>query len=178
MTLTVTRVTPPSASAIEDWYSGADLLDSYAVTLPADAPRDLAALATALFSTPPFWIQGLLRLRDGLMRPLGVKTTIEIGGASAIDGRDHIAFFPVIRRLPTEIVLGEDDRHLDFRASVMMQTDEPGGARRLVVTTAVRRHNLLGRVYLGVITPFHVLIVRSSLGRVLDSARMAGEGSP
>jgi len=167
MSLTVTRVAPPSPSAIEDWYRGADLLDSYAVTLPPGASDDVGVLAKALFSALPLWTRGLLRLRDEIMRPLGVKTTAEIAEAGAVDGRDRIAFFPVIQRSPSEIILGEDDRHLDFRASVLMQADDGAGSRRLVFTTVVRCHNRLGRLYLGVIQPFHILIVRSNLGRLV-----------
>lgn len=165
MRLTVTRVAPPPMSAIADWYRGADLLDSYAVTLPHAAPEDLATLARALFSRPPLWIRGLLRLRDQIVGPLGVKTTTAIGEASATDGRNRIGFFPVFGRSENEIVLGEDDRHLDFRVSVLVQSDD-GGSRRLVATTAVRCHNLLGRTYLWVIRPFHVLVVRSNLSRL------------
>ncbi len=169
MTQTVTRVAPPSPSAIADWRPGADLLDSYAVTLPPGASDDVGVLATALFSTPPLWTRGLLRLRDEIMRPLGVKTTGEIAKAGAADGRDRIAFFPVFSRSRNEIILGEDDRHLDFRASVLIETDAGAGSRRLVFTTAVRCHNLLGRAYLGVIAPFHVLIVRSNLRRLANT---------
>lgn len=162
MKLVVTRVDPPPMSAIADWYGGADLLDSYAVTLPPAASGDLAALTLALFNNPPFWLRGLLRLRDQIVGPLGLKTTTAIRDAGATDGRDRIGFFPVLGRSANEIILGEDDRHLDFRASVLLQPD----SRRLVVTTAVRRHNRLGGTYLWVIRPFHVLVVRSNLSRL------------
>jgi hypothetical protein len=165
MTLNVTCVTPPPLSAIADWYRGADLLDSYAVSLSSGMSGDPATLARALFERPPVWILGLLRLRDGLVAPLGLKTTTDIGNAGVVDGRDRIGFFPVIERSPREIVLGEDDRHLDFRASVLVLADDGRGPRRLVVTTAVRCHNLLGRGYLRLITPFHGLVVRSNLRR-------------
>jgi hypothetical protein len=165
MRLAVTRVDPPPTSAIADWYRGADLLDSYAITLPHGAPQDLATLSRALFDRPPLWLRGLLRLRDQIVGPLGVKTTAAIREAGATDGRDRIGFFPVLGRSEHEIVLGEDDRHLDFRASVLLLEDARG-ARRLVATTAVRCHNRLGRSYLAVIKPFHVLVVRSNLGRL------------
>jgi hypothetical protein len=167
MSLTVTRVAPPSPSAIEDWYAGADLLDSYAITLPAEVSHDLAVLTRALFNRPPAWVRGLLRMRDAIVGGLGIKTTVAIGQAGAIDGRDRIGFFPVFARSPSEIILGEDDRHLDFRASVLMLADDGAGSRRLIVTTVVRCHNLLGQAYLRVIQPFHVLIVRSNLGRLV-----------
>lgn len=162
MRLAVTQVEPPPMSAIADWYRGADLLDSYAIALPHAAPEDLATLARALFNRPPFWIRGLLRLRDQIVSPLGVKTTTAIREAGATDGRDRIGFFPVLGRSANELILGEDDRHLDFRASVLLQGGDRD-SRRLVVTTAVRCHNLLGRTYLAVIRPFHVLVVRSNL---------------
>lgn len=162
MRLPVTRIDPPPMSTIADWYPGADLLDSYAVTLPPTAPEDLATLTRALFNSPPAWIRGLLRLRDQIVGPLGLKTTTAIRDAGATDGRDRIGFFPVLGRSANEIILGEDDRHLDFRASVLLQPD----SRRLILTTAVRRHNRLGGTYLCVIRPFHVLVVRSNLGRL------------
>jgi hypothetical protein len=165
MRLAVTRVDPPPMSAIADWYPCADLLDSYAITLPAAATKDLAALTQALFNRPPLWLRGLLRLRDRIVGPLGVKTTSAIRKAGARDGRDRIGFFPVIGRSASELVLGEDDRHLDFRASVLLQEDDRG-SRQLVVTTAVRCHNPLGRSYLRLIKPFHVLVVRSKLSRL------------
>lgn len=170
MKLTVTRVDPPPMSAIAGWYRGADLVDSYAVTLPAAAPEDVTMLARALFNRPPLWLRGLLRLRDQIVGPLGAKTTTAIREAGASDGRGRIGFFPVLGRSENEIILGEDDRHLDFRVSVLLQEDD-SGARRLVTTTAVRCHNLLGRTYLWVIKPFHVLVVRSYLSRLgLDVA--------
>jgi hypothetical protein len=153
-------------SAIEAWYRGADLIDSYAVTLPPAMSEDLAKLALALFNRPPLWIQGLLRLRDQLVSPFGVKTTSEIRTAGATDGRDRIGFFPVLERSASEIILGEDDRHLDFRASLLVQADDRTGSRRLILTTAVRCHNLFGRTYLRAIKPFHVLVVRSNLRRL------------
>ena len=165
MRLAVMRVDAPPMSAIADWYRGADLLDSYAITLPHAAPEDLATLTRALFNRPPFWVRGLLRLRDQIVSPLGVKTTTAIRKAGATDGRDRIGFFPVLGRSANEFILGEDDRHLDFRASVLLQ-GEDRGSRRLIVTTAVRCHNFLGRTYLRVIKPFHVLVVRSNLSRL------------
>lgn len=166
MNLKVVRVTPPPMSAIEDWYRGADLLDSYAVTLPPEMSDDLAKLALALLNRPPVWISWLLRLRDQVVGPLGLKTTAAIRQAGARDGHDRIGFFPVLGRSPREIILGEDDRHLDFRASVLVRADARTGGRQLIVTTAVRCHNLLGRSYLQLIRPFHVLVVRSNLGRL------------
>jgi hypothetical protein len=59
-------------------------------------------------------------------------------------------------------VLGVDDRHLDFRASVLLRRAD----NRLAITTAVRCHNLLGRLYLASILPFHILVAADVLRRL------------
>lgn len=159
-------VRPPAESAIASWYRGADLLDAYAVVLPKTAPLDAATLASTLLGHPPAWTRLLMALRDRAMAPLGVKTSDAVLRAGAIDGQPRIAFFPVLSQPPTEVVLGFDDRHLDFRTSVLVEPAAGTAPARLVATTAVRCHNRLGRTYLTVIRPFHELIVRSSLDRL------------
>jgi hypothetical protein len=60
------------------------------------------------------------------------------------------------------LVLGEDDRHLDFRVAIQLHTDAANG-RELIVGTVVHCHNRLGRIYLRTIAPFHRVIVPASL---------------
>ena len=152
----MSRIAPPAESRISDWYTGASLADSFAVALPPEAPADIDTLATLLFIDPPLWFTVLLAIRDRAVTLFGVKASHALGAS------DHIAFFPVVSRSPDEITIGADDRHLDFRGSVLMRRAE----RLLVVTTAVRCHNRLGRLYLAAILPFHILFVKSLLRRL------------
>lgn len=152
-------IAPPPASAIRDWYEGADLLDSYAVPLPARAPDDARVLARLALERPPAAFRLLMGMRDAVMNVVGVKTSADIRAQA--DGRDRINFFPVIASSAAEVVLGEDDRHLDFRTAVTLVHERD--RRLLVSTTSVRCHNRLGRVYLAVIRPFHIAIVRHGL---------------
>ena len=161
----VKRVVPPASSATAPFYAGADLVDAYAVALATDAPDDIDRLARATLERPPAWFTGLLGLRDALVSLAGVKTSRHVRAEAERHGRETVAFFPVLARSADELVLGEDDRHLDFRASVLRRTG-PDGGRELVLTTAVRCHNLAGRAYLLAIGPFHRLIVRSNLVRL------------
>lgn len=82
---------------------------------------------------------------------------------------DVIGFFPVLAKHDREIILGADDRHLDFRAVVLLRT-QPDGQRELVAVTVVHCRNLLGRLYLATIAPFHRAVVRSNLEQVLAPA--------
>jgi hypothetical protein len=113
---------------------GYQFADAYKVP----APRGLDAIeATRLaFAQGPVWVRALMGLRNRLGRLVGLKPA-PAGG------------FPVVRQSADEVVLGFDDRHLDFRVVVTVA----GGFA--TVTTVVRWHNAWGRAYLAAIMPFH-----------------------
>ena len=152
----MSRIAPPAESALRTWYAGASLADSFAATLPPSAPTDAGTLAALLFADPPRWFTMLLATRDRIVTLFGIKPS------HALANGDHIAFFPVLSRSSDEIILGADDRHLDFRASVLLRRAD----NTLVATTVVRCHNLLGRLYLAAILPFHILVVTDALRRL------------
>ena len=56
-----------------------------------------------------------MALRDGAVALFGVKTSGQIRVAARQSGREHVSFFPVHARTECEVVLGEDDAHLDCR---------------------------------------------------------------
>lgn len=155
----------PSESRIATLYPGAQLADAYAVPLPPEATRDIDALARAALASPRPWARQLLRVRDAVMAPFGVATSAQVSAKARAGGKERIGFFPVQSRSERELVVGEDDTHLDFRASVLVRPRADGEGDELVLTTVVHCHNALGRTYLALITPFHRVIVRSMLRR-------------
>ncbi|MCY0148879.1 DUF2867 domain-containing protein [Hoeflea sp. G2-23] len=119
------------------------------------------AVARQAFERMPKWVGVLMVLRNLVVRPFGLKGN-PAGAATTVA---RVGFFPVISKNDAEMVLGFDDRHLDFRIVVL--TEPSGdGETRIRMMTLIRRHNFLGRAYLSVIMPFHKLIVASSLSRV------------
>ncbi|MGU3467286.1 DUF2867 domain-containing protein [Methylobacterium sp. C33D] len=162
----IRTMTPPADCAVASWYPGADLVDAFAVTLPGPGPHDLSRLAQAALSDPPPWVTAAMALRDAAVRLFGVQTSGEIRARLKADSRDRVDFFPVRSRSEREIVLGEDDRHLDFRLSLLLSR-RPDGQEELVATTVVRCRNQLGRAYLALIRPGHALVVRSGLKRAV-----------
>lgn len=156
-------VAPPAESALFASFAGASLVDAYKIDLPPGVTRDVRALANEVLGRPTPWFRMLLAIRDNVMAAMGVKTSAEIAAGMPDDG-DRIDFFPVVSCSSNEIVVGENDRHLNFRASVLiLQRDD--GADALVATTVVHCNNALGRIYLTGILPFHRLVVRSNLIR-------------
>ena len=165
----VRSMAPPAQSSIAGWYGGANLVDSFATTFGAGISRDPEAVAHAILGRPAWWVRGLLATRDMTVARFGLKTTDELQRIAREN--ESIAFFPVLSRSENELVLGVDDRHLDFRASILLGALNGEGAFEVVVTTVVHCHNTFGRAYLNLIRPFHVLVVRSNLGRAAATAR-------
>jgi len=160
--MTVEPAALPTDSRLVDLYPGADLADAFAVLLPADATRDIERLAKAVFAQPSPWFKALLGLRDAIVGNLGIKTAKSMLQAGTAN---KIYFFPILNRSAHEIIVGENDIHLDFQASILLGKTLPDGRQQLIVTTVVHCHNRLGRTYLFVIRPFHGLVVRDFLWR-------------
>jgi len=160
----VRAVSLPQPSAVADWYATADLADAFAIALPSEATSDILALGQAVLATPPAWVNVLLKLRDAIVTPFGIKTTRAIEHELRANGVPCVGIFRILSTADTEAVVGEQDSHLDFKASLLLQTDADG-RRQLVVTTVVHCNNWIGRIYLAVIAPFHRRVVRSSLRR-------------
>lgn len=136
---------------------GADWADAYEVDLPE---RRMAASEAAHLplGRMPGWARRLLSFRNALARIVGLKT-----GPDGSVGKDRrIGMFPILSESPDRIVLGLDDWHLDFRIVTDVCHDGAGGSR-IRMTTLVERKNVFGRAYIGIVGPFHRLIVPTTL---------------
>ena len=113
----------------------------FADAFKVPAPRGIDAIeATRLaFARGPLWIRTLMGLRNRLGRLVGLRPAPASG-------------FPVIRQSPDEVLMGFDDKHLDFRIVAAV------GGGFVTLTTIVRWHNVWGRAYLAAIMPFHRVI--------------------
>jgi Protein of unknown function (DUF2867) len=100
-------------------------------------------------------------MRNHLVAPLGLKT----GRGKVTSPSRRIGIFPVITKTPERVVLGLDDRHLDFRVAVDV-TPLGGAQSHVTATTLVCPHNRLGRAYLAIVLPFHRLIIPAMLAQV------------
>ncbi len=151
-----TRMTRVRAVALPDTplISGAlprvDWSDAYVVPIP-DAARgaDAQVWADAIFHEAPPWVRVLFVVREALVKVVG----IERGGA-------HV--FDTVSRTKSEVLLGADQEHLGFRASVLTETD------RVVLSTLVQLRNRRGRAYFAVVRLIHPWVVRDMLSRAVE----------
>ena len=142
----VSTVVVPKSRLLVGALPGIDWSDAYAVSFPRRPPGDPQEWADAIFHSPPLWVAALVGVREVLVRVVG----IERGGPHAFDTVSWNA---------DEVLLGIDQRHLSFRASVLLEPT------RVVLSTVVQVHNRRGRAYSAVVRRVHPLVARSMLRR-------------
>lgn len=112
-------------------------------------PRRAAEVITEF----PGWAKFLLEIRRLITSPFGLSQ-------DGPDASDKLGAFPVERENEQELIAGFDDKHLEFRISVLSINGQ------IYLATWVQPHNIGGRIYLDAILPFHILIARNALSRV------------
>ncbi|MGH8807837.1 MAG: DUF2867 domain-containing protein [Noviherbaspirillum sp.] len=115
--------------------------------------------AQVILGEPPRLARVLMSVRNCIVSLFGLKTPVPADHAEA--RANQIGIFPVLSETAEEIVLGVDDKHLDFRICVSVQRG-PQDAH-ISVATLVHIHNLFGRLYMFVVLPFHRLLSRHML---------------
>ncbi|ATD62267.1 hypothetical protein CNX70_20560 [Janthinobacterium svalbardensis] len=162
MNIAVRAVALPPGASIAPLYPGSNLADAYAVDLPTAQARqmDMESLARQLLGSQPGWAQSLMVLRDAIVARFGIRTAKQM---EARPGK-RIGIFRIFAVSDDEIILGEDDSHLDFRLAVLRNRDT-GRHGHVTVASVVHCHNWVGRAYILLIRPFHKLIVQRSLAR-------------
>lgn len=151
----------PRTSLAADALPRVDYFDAFSADVAQDATLEEVARRVLGGRTPR-----LMRLRDALVRPFGLKASPQgprppprflIG--------ERIGLFTLYARTEDELLLGEDDRHLDFRICLRVS------AGQATLATLVRFRNAWGRLYFFLIRPFHGVLVRRMLRRAASLRR-------
>ncbi|MDR3327959.1 MAG: DUF2867 domain-containing protein [Prevotellaceae bacterium] len=136
----------PDKSAISNGFETVDYCDSYRIIYPAD--KSIEQITNELFKLPD-WVTLLLKTRDSIVGIFGLKT-----GKDREDGQ---RLFPIIEQNKNELVMGENDSHLNFRVSVLIDRENAF----VYVTTLVHYNNIWGKLYFMPVKPFHKIIMKS-----------------
>jgi hypothetical protein len=167
----VARVPVPARVLDAELLEPVDYADAFVAPVPARDLDDLAAFGQAVFGAFPRWLMILLAVRNLLVKLLGLRSSDEIPWPPVDEELrvgSRLGAFTVHGFDEDEIVLGEDDDHLDFRVSMLR---EPSG-EGIILTTLVKHNDWRGRLYFLPVGFFHRLIVpammRSAVTR-LDS---------
>jgi Protein of unknown function (DUF2867) len=149
-------------TAKRDILPGAEFSDAFEMTVDGQNLDAMEAVKRAVYGAPP-WINRLLELRHWLVKSLGLKSGEN--PEPALRGEDHIGMFPILARQQNHLMLGMNDRHLDFRLLVDI-ADNGSGRQIITASTIVKTHNTLGRIYLAAVKPFHKIIVPAMMARI------------
>ena len=99
----------------------------------------------------------LLKLRDMIVKPFGLKT--------------GISFDDKIKEQNTnEIILGAEDKHLSFYISLFC-SEINSGKQTVSVSTIVKYNNFSGRIYFSAIWIFHKILVSYTFRRAIKIQR-------
>lgn len=159
-----TRQIPFPADSLASKYLPADYADTFECVciLPPEVKQ--GDILDGFKTTTPGWIAALMKLRNILVRPFGLKIDKKAAGT---------IWDYVTDRSENETVSTVDDKHLRFYVSLRLIRETPETAR-VTVGTIVHLHNRMGKCYFTAIRPFHKMIVQNSLKQVLRKLQQSG----
>lgn len=164
----------PAGSALQDRLKTAYFHDSYQLQLPDDGSSPMALYLRCVGRTPG-WIDFLMRLRNRVVAPFGIK---DLGTLSGVDAQraassyrvgDRAGIFRVHALSDSEVVLGDSDRHLDVQVSLMRlpgPEGTPSATFTAAMSTVVHVHNALGRIYMLGVAPAHRVIAPAVVAKL------------
>ncbi len=150
----VKKENTPKTNSIKYAFKTLDFADTFSTT---NHKNSLETITHLIFGTMPKWISRLMYLRNVLVKLFGLKTEMAKEFNSNFKPGDVIGFFKIFSVTNNEVMLGANDKHLDFRVSIY-NSKEP--QYNIKVTTLVQYNNLFGKIYMTLIKPFHVLVVK------------------
>jgi hypothetical protein len=165
---------PSSSMLNRDLIASCYFHDSYRVPLTR-AELGIVDIFFAVFGHAPLWTKLLLIVRNAIAGLAGLEapTVAEIMNPdirSDYNVGEKIGPWPIFFIGDSEIVAGRNNKHLDFRVSVLKTAD--GENTNVVVSTICTVHNLFGKTYLFFIVPFHRNGVQSLMRNALVAKRL------
>ncbi|MCJ7932237.1 MAG: DUF2867 domain-containing protein [Chryseobacterium sp.] len=168
----VKKIEFPEKSVLSREKNGFDYADSFAGILPGNGQKtEIADIGKAFFTSGPQWGKKMFAFRNKVVGLLGLKTGAETCRTQnaeefTCEVGERVGLFKVFDKTENEIILGEDDKHLDFRISLLFDKNA-GTENSLTISTTVKFHNWLGILYFLPVRPFHQLIVPAMLKNII-----------
>ena len=159
----------PEDSLIAHAMERIDYQDNYVVQIDTDQEIAPADLVKYFFLSFPKWFMALMYTREQIAKWIGLKTAHGMdvkGQLEAFEGKvgQSIALFHVLGSNQREVMLGENDKHLNFRFSFLVYPS--GNKQEISGATTVKYNGWLGRVYFFFVKPVHRLIMRVMMRKI------------
>lgn len=137
---------------------------------------DILLVTKAFFSFSPKWIGNLFALRNKIVSVFGLKTGDGLAQKEEVlqnfKGQigDKVGIFKVFDKTDGEIILGENDSHLNFRVSLLL-VPKQDHTKDITISTVVHFNNWFGKLYFFPVKPFHRLIVPAMLKSTIKNLK-------
>lgn len=165
----------PVESVLQNELNQYDYLDAYEEILKAAVPITSTQHGILFFTSAPVWVDKLFQLRNKIVSIVGLKTSgtnldkEKLMREFRCEPGQRLGLFKVFSKTENEVVLGEDDVHLNFRISLFISAESN---QQVTITTLVKQNNRFGTLYFSLIKPFHRLIVPSMLKAILQNLEL------
>jgi hypothetical protein len=164
----------PSECSLFPELSDTDYFDTYEAPLRRGDLRP-DQLYREIMRAAPRWITLLMAVRDSIVQWFNIKKVGQLGSEMKSDDSPpipgtRIDIFTVRRITDDEIVVGEDDSHLNFSLSLLKFREN--GNQKIAFSTVVKVNNPIGKAYLLTILPFHKIIARTMLASAIREGRI------
>jgi hypothetical protein len=137
--------------AARQYLPGANYADAYQAK--TGRLEDALSLARKIVARTPAWVGKMMAVRNILVAPFGL-----VRDPAQMKSQELVGFFPLLSATQNQVILGLDDKHLDFRIVLDVVPQST-----VTLTTLVETHNFFGRLYLKLILPFHRRIAAAML---------------
>ncbi len=175
---------PPLGSAIgHQTIMEAYFCDAYCTDLQ-HPKASVVDIFFGVFGHNPWWIRRVLMARNRLASLGGLdvpadRDILSPQRKSSYAAGDTIGPWPLFFLSEQELVAGRNNKHLDFRLSVLRTSAKPGvgqpgekRAAQVVISTVCTTHNTFGKLYLFFIVPFHKRGVQWLMTRAVVAGRL------
>lgn len=156
----------PVDSLILNGFGKTNYWDIYQIQL-SNNDYSVDKITSAILKTPK-WIDNLMKMRNIIARRFGLKSgdkNYHIEPHYSIGSK--AGYFTVLNRNENEIVMGENDTHLNFRTSVRVENQSENSL--VYLSTVVQFNNFFGWLYFLPVKPFHQLLIQSLLKKYANA---------
>jgi hypothetical protein len=171
--MSVHKIPLPPESLIAKSFPVIDYADCFAAIIPGDKPVLIRDCIYPMFNDCPKWVDWLMRIRNILVYPFGLKGSRDNPGQNGLSHTiakgNELGLFTVMECNDHEVLLGIFDSHLDACISVFIEKNPDN--RSILLSTAVKFNNNLGKIYFFIIKPFHIIIVPALLKKLINTLK-------
>jgi len=174
VTLVVATRIPQRSALDAQSVATAYFKDSYRIPLSSrDTP--MTALFFGIFGHHPAWMKAMLIARNRIAALCGLEVSSDAAILHAVPKAQYCAGesigpWPIFAIADNEMIVGRDNKHLDFRLSILRETS--GQRATATVSTICNVHNIYGKLYLRLVIPFHKWGVQRLLATAVRSGRI------